>query len=45
MGEMTGGCLKFDLKAWEENLHKALTGITNRRKIENFARAGKNLGH
>jgi len=44
MGEMTGGCLKFDLKAWDENLHRALTGITNRRTVENFARAGKKIG-
>ncbi len=35
----TGGCIKFDLKAWNENLHKALTGISNRRTLENFARA------
>lgn len=32
----SGGCLKFDLKAWNENLHKALTGATNKRTLENF---------
>ena len=37
----SGGCIKFDLKAWDENLHKALTGITNRRTLENFRRAGE----
>ncbi|MBP1724338.1 MAG: Radical domain protein [Deltaproteobacteria bacterium] len=37
----SGGCIKFDLKAWDENLHKALTGITNRRTLENFQRAGE----
>lgn len=37
----SGGCLKFDLKAWDENLHIALTGITNRRTIENFEEASR----
>jgi pyruvate formate lyase activating enzyme len=32
----TGGCIKFDLKAYNENLHYALTGCTNRRTLENF---------
>jgi pyruvate formate lyase activating enzyme len=35
----TGGCIKFDLKAWDENLHLALTGVSNKRTLENFARA------
>jgi pyruvate formate lyase activating enzyme len=35
----TGGCLKFDLKAFDENLHLALTGVSNRRTLENFRRA------
>ncbi|HIC92928.1 MAG TPA: radical SAM protein [Anaerolineae bacterium] len=35
----TGGCIKFDLKAYDENLNIALTGVTNRRTLENFARA------
>ncbi|HID87400.1 MAG TPA: radical SAM protein [Anaerolineae bacterium] len=35
----TGGCIKFDLKAYDETLHLALTGVTNRRTLENFARA------
>jgi pyruvate formate lyase activating enzyme len=35
----TGGCIKFDLKAWNDDLHKALTGISNHRTLENFARA------
>jgi pyruvate formate lyase activating enzyme len=39
----SGGCIKFDLKAWDENLHKALTGITNRRTLENFRRAGERI--
>ncbi len=37
----TGGCVKFDLKAYDESLHLALTGESNRRTLENFARAGE----
>jgi pyruvate formate lyase activating enzyme len=37
----TGGCIKFDLKAFDEDLHRALTGISNRRTLENFARAAR----
>jgi pyruvate formate lyase activating enzyme len=33
----SGGCIKFDLKALDENLHIALTGGSNRRTLENFA--------
>lgn len=40
----TGGCIKFDLKAWDDNLHMALTGNTNKRTLENFSRAGKKIG-
>lgn len=36
----TGGTVKFDLKAFDEGLHEALTGASNRRTLENFARAG-----
>ena len=32
----SGGCIKFDLKAWDETLHIALTGVTNRRTLANF---------
>ncbi|MDO9528738.1 MAG: radical SAM protein [Syntrophales bacterium] len=39
----SGGCIKFDLKAWDKNLHTALTGITNKRTLENFMRAGKKI--
>jgi pyruvate formate lyase activating enzyme len=35
----TGGCIKFDLKAFDENLHLALTGVSNQRTLENFRRA------
>ncbi len=37
----SGGCIKFDLKAWDENLHVALTGASNRRTLENFARVAE----
>lgn len=39
----SGGNIKFDLKAWDENLHIALTGVGNRRTLENFARAGRRV--
>ncbi len=37
----TGGLIKFDLKAFDEGLHRALTGVSNRRTLENFARAAR----
>ena len=37
----SGGCIKFDLKSWNENLHLALTGVTNRQTLENFERLAK----
>jgi pyruvate formate lyase activating enzyme len=39
----TGGCIKFDLKAFDENLHLALTGVSNRRTLENFRRAADRI--
>jgi pyruvate formate lyase activating enzyme len=35
---LSGGCIKFDLKAWHETVHIALTGIPNRRTLDNFER-------
>jgi pyruvate formate lyase activating enzyme len=35
----TGGTVKFDLKAFDEGLHIALTGASNRRTLYNFANA------
>ena len=32
----SGGCIKFDLKAWDRNLHEALCGAPNDRTLENF---------
>lgn len=37
----SGGCIKFDMKAWDENLHKVLTGVTNKRTVENFRIIGE----
>jgi pyruvate formate lyase activating enzyme len=37
----SGGCVKFDLKAWDENLHQALTGVANHRTLDNFVRAAR----
>jgi pyruvate formate lyase activating enzyme len=35
----TGGCVEFDIKAFDHILHRALTGMDNRRALENFKRA------
>jgi pyruvate formate lyase activating enzyme len=35
----SGGCVKFDLKAHDDCLHRALTGVTNAGTLRNFARA------
>ena len=32
----SGGCIKFDLKAWDDSLHRALCGVTNGRTLANF---------
>lgn len=45
MALSSGGCVKFDLKAWDETVHVALTGVSNARTLGNFARAaGKAAG-
>ncbi|MFQ6009320.1 MAG: radical SAM protein [Candidatus Zixiibacteriota bacterium] len=35
----SGGCIKFDLKAYTEALHITLTGWSNRQTLANFTRA------
>lgn len=35
----TGGCVKFDLKAYDDTLHRVLTAASNRHTLENIARA------
>jgi pyruvate formate lyase activating enzyme len=37
----SGGCIKFDLKAYDEVLHLVLTGGSNRQMLDNFARAAR----
>ena len=37
----SGGCVKFDLKAWDKHLHQALTGTSNHRTLGNFTRAAQ----
>jgi pyruvate formate lyase activating enzyme len=39
----SGGCVKFDLKAWDRSLHAAMTGIDNQRTLDNFARAAEKI--
>jgi pyruvate formate lyase activating enzyme len=39
----SGGCVKFDLKAMNENIHLALCGVTNKRTLDNFAAASKRI--
>lgn len=34
----SGGCIKFDLKAWTEGVHIALCGVSNQRTLKNFKR-------
>lgn len=33
---ISGGCVKFDLKSYDERLNLALCGVTNQRTLENF---------
>ncbi len=40
----SGGCIKFDLKAWDENLHCALTGVPHKRTLENFSAVARRTG-
>jgi pyruvate formate lyase activating enzyme len=39
----SGGCIKFDLKAYDETLHIVLTGGSNRQTLDNFARAARSF--
>ena len=40
----SGGTVKFDLKAFDSTLHRALTGADNERTSENFVRAASRVG-
>ncbi|MBW2083882.1 MAG: radical SAM protein [Deltaproteobacteria bacterium] len=35
---ISGGCIKFDLKAWDDKIHRALCGTTNKKTLEHFKR-------
>lgn len=37
----SGGCIKFDLKAHDEQLNQALTGVSNKQTLKNFAEIAK----
>jgi len=37
----TGGCIKFDIKAYDENLNIALCGVSNKKTLENFKFASR----
>jgi pyruvate formate lyase activating enzyme len=36
-------CALLDLKAWDEALHVALTGVNNKRMLANFSRAAEKV--
>jgi len=37
----TGGAVKFDLKMWDENLNRALCGVSNEASLRNFSMIGE----
>ncbi|MBW1710446.1 MAG: radical SAM protein [Deltaproteobacteria bacterium] len=37
----SGGCIKIDLKAWKENIHFALCGVSNQKVLDNFKTLSK----
>ncbi len=39
----SGGCIKFDLKAYDPTLHRVLTGASNKRTLENFSLAASQI--
>jgi len=41
MSVVSGGVVKFDLKAWDENLNQSLCGVSNARTKENFKMIGE----
>jgi pyruvate formate lyase activating enzyme len=32
----SGGCIKFDIKAWDDGIHHSLCGVPNHQTLENF---------
>ncbi len=41
---ISGGCIKFDIKAWDPFLHQALCGVSNDRTKKNFERVSQWFG-
>jgi pyruvate formate lyase activating enzyme len=39
----SGGCIKFDLKAMDANIHYALCGVDNKETFENFSAAARRI--
>ncbi len=39
----SGGCIKFDLKAMDKNIHFALCGVDNRQTLDNFAAVARRI--
>jgi pyruvate formate lyase activating enzyme len=39
----SGGCVKFDLKAMDTNIHYALCGVGNKQTLQNFTRAAQRI--
>jgi pyruvate formate lyase activating enzyme len=39
----SGGCIKFDIKAWNDSLHTALCGVSNERTKRNFERVAQRI--
>lgn len=39
----SGGCIKFDLKAFSDTIHMALTGLSNARTLRNFQAVAKSV--
>ncbi|TET19929.1 radical SAM protein [Candidatus Bathyarchaeota archaeon] len=40
---ISGGVIKFDLKTWDENLNKALSGVSNVPTLRSFKMIGENF--
>lgn len=38
---VSGGCIKFDLKAWHDSVHHALCGVSNESTLMNFSRLSR----
>ena len=37
----SGGVVKFDLKVWDDNIHRALCGVSNEAALRNFSMIGE----